>query len=190
MKKQFGITLALALGLLASNAATADDTILGALLGGGAGVLVGHSVGGRDGAIIGGALGAAAGAAIAAQNDRPRSHYAPPAYLSSPFQKFAHVFSGCQFEELVLRPTIAHACDQGVKIGPREFPLERMRDAFEIALEVCQSLGDCLRVWEVVRGEDFALYDREIDFDLVKPTCVDRTVNRDQSWMNCREAPY
>jgi hypothetical protein len=80
MKKQLAISLALSLGLLASNAAMADDTLLGALLGGGAGVLVGSSLGGRDGAIIGGALGAAAGAAIASQNDRPRSHYAPPAY--------------------------------------------------------------------------------------------------------------
>ena len=80
MKKQIGITLALSIGLLASNAAMANDAVLGALLGGGAGVLVGRSVGGRDGAIIGGALGAAAGAAIASQ--RPRGHYAPPAYVT------------------------------------------------------------------------------------------------------------
>lgn len=78
MKKQLAITLALSLGLLASNAAMADDTLVGALLGGGAGVLVGQSVGGRDGAIIGGALGAAAGAAIASQH--PRGYYAPPVY--------------------------------------------------------------------------------------------------------------
>jgi hypothetical protein len=82
MKKQVLISLTLSLGLLASNAAMANDTILGALLGGGAGMLVGRSVGGRDGAIIGGALGAAAGAAIAAQNDRPRGRAAPPAYVT------------------------------------------------------------------------------------------------------------
>ena len=81
MKRQLGITLALSLGLLASHAAVANDAVVGALLGGGAGVLVGRSVGGRNGAGIGGALGAAAGAAIALQNDRPRGHYAPPAYL-------------------------------------------------------------------------------------------------------------
>lgn len=82
MKRQLGITLALSLGLLASHAAVANDAVVGALLGGGAGVLVGRSVGGRNGAVIGGALGAAAGAAIALQNDRPRGHYAPPAYLT------------------------------------------------------------------------------------------------------------
>ena len=80
MKKQIGIALALSLGLLASNAAMANDAVLGALLGGGAGVLVGRSVGGRDGAIIGGALGAAAGAALASQ--RPHGHYGPPAYVT------------------------------------------------------------------------------------------------------------
>lgn len=80
MKKQLGITLALSLGLLASNAAMANDAVVGALLGGGAGVLVGRSVGGRDGAVIGGALGAAAGAAIAAQH--PRVDYAPPVYVT------------------------------------------------------------------------------------------------------------
>jgi hypothetical protein len=82
MKKQLGITLALSLGLLASHAAMANDAVLGALVGGGAGVLVGRSVGGRDGALIGGALGAAAGAVIASQHNRPRVAYGPPAYAA------------------------------------------------------------------------------------------------------------
>ena len=85
MKKQLGITLALALCVLSVNAA-ANDAVLGALLGGGAGAVVGRSLGGRDGTIIGGALGAAAGAAIASEHSGRvdyRGHYAPgPVYYA------------------------------------------------------------------------------------------------------------
>ena len=84
MKKKLGITMALSLGLLVSNVAMANDAVLGALLGGGAGVLVGRSIGGRNGALVGGALGAAAGAAIGSEQQyRPRveqrvDYYPPP----------------------------------------------------------------------------------------------------------------
>ena len=85
MKKARCITLALALGLLASGAALADDAVLGALIGGGAGAVVGHSVGGRDATIIGGAIGAAAGAAIGSQRGAGRVEYvAPPVYYAAP----------------------------------------------------------------------------------------------------------
>ena len=85
MKKTPYITLALALCLLSSNAAQADDAVLGALIGGGAGAVVGHSVGGRDGTIIGGAIGAAAGAAIGSQRSQSRVEYvAPPPYYAAP----------------------------------------------------------------------------------------------------------
>jgi hypothetical protein len=84
MKKQQGITLVLALGLLSSSAAMADDAILGALLGGGAGAVVGHSIGGRDGTIIGGAIGAAAGAAIGSQQRSRVEYVAPPVYYAAP----------------------------------------------------------------------------------------------------------
>ena len=92
MKKQLGIAMTLALCLLSSSAALANDAVLGALLGDGAGAVVGHSVGGRDGTIIGGAIGAAAGAAIGSQGGRgghveyvghvapPPVYYAAPAY--------------------------------------------------------------------------------------------------------------
>ncbi len=47
MKTNLHITLALALGLFTANAAVADDAVIGALLGGGAGAVVGRSVGGH-----------------------------------------------------------------------------------------------------------------------------------------------
>ena len=58
--------------LLSANA-MANDAIVGAIIGGGAGAFVGQSFGGRDATIIGGALGAAAGVAIA--SDRGRTSY-------------------------------------------------------------------------------------------------------------------
>ena len=73
MNRKLGIVSALLAGsMIFMNAARADDTLFGAVLGGGAGVLVGHAVGGRDGAIVGGALGAVAGAVIAADDDDDR----------------------------------------------------------------------------------------------------------------------
>jgi hypothetical protein len=85
MNKKLAIAL-LSVGLLSANAARADDALLGALLGGGAGVLIGHSVGGRNGAVIGGALGAAAGIAVASERQQPRVAYymPPPVYVSQP----------------------------------------------------------------------------------------------------------
>jgi len=78
MNKKLAIAL-LSVGMLSANAARADDALLGALLGGGAGVLIGHSIGGRSGSVIGGALGAAAGVAIASEGQRPRAAYLAPA---------------------------------------------------------------------------------------------------------------
>lgn len=94
MKKQLGITITLAICLLSSGAAIADDAVWGALLGGGAGAVVGRQIGGRDGTIIGGALGAAAGAAIGSERGHGRVQYvappvsavyytAPPAYYAA-----------------------------------------------------------------------------------------------------------
>ena len=85
MKTRIAISTALLSAcLLTTSAARADDAFFGAILGGGAGALVGKSLGGRDGAIIGGALGAAAGVAIADQH-RAHINYAPqPVYYRQP----------------------------------------------------------------------------------------------------------
>ena len=80
MNKKLGGALLLSLGLLSSGAAMANDAVIGAIVGGGAGALVGHSLGGRDGTIVGGVLGAAAGAAIASESRLVRvEDYPPPA---------------------------------------------------------------------------------------------------------------
>lgn len=91
-------TLIASLCILTSGGAMANDAVLGALLGGGAGAAIGGSVSGRNGAIVGGAIGAAAGAVIAADSHvyhngadhrvvyRPRVvyHVAPPVYYAPP----------------------------------------------------------------------------------------------------------
>jgi len=83
MKRKFGIFAALlAASLTLTQSAQAGDSLLGALLGAGAGVVVGQAVGGRDGAIIGGGIGAITGAAIASERHRARHVYAPARYGS------------------------------------------------------------------------------------------------------------
>ncbi len=87
MKNKFAAALALSLGLLSANAAMADNTVWGALIGGGAGAAVGSSIHGRNGAIVGGALGAAAGAAIGSQQYRYQTqagYYSPPPVYYTP----------------------------------------------------------------------------------------------------------
>jgi uncharacterized membrane protein len=59
---------------LFGNAATASDELAGAVIGAGAGALVGHSFDRYDGAVVGGILGAVLGVVIADDDDdhRPR----------------------------------------------------------------------------------------------------------------------
>ena len=88
MKNRLCSVVFLTFGLLSSPVVMANDAVLGAVLGGGAGAIVGRSIGGRDGTIIGGALGAAAGAAIGSQSRaryvEPRVEYYEPAPVYYP----------------------------------------------------------------------------------------------------------
>jgi hypothetical protein len=63
------ILLASGLTVFGNHVATASDELGGALLGAGAGAVVGHVIGGRDAAIVGGFLGAVIGAAAADDDD-------------------------------------------------------------------------------------------------------------------------
>lgn len=57
----------------------ADDSTVGAVIGGGIGAVIGNRVGGTGGAIVGGVIGAAAGAAVGAnQQDQEVGYYPPP----------------------------------------------------------------------------------------------------------------
>lgn len=76
MKRMLTIS-ALVLTTMSAGAFAGDrDAVVGAMVGGGAGALIGHSVNGRDGAMVGGALGALAGVAIATSDrDNDRADY-------------------------------------------------------------------------------------------------------------------
>jgi hypothetical protein len=80
---------ALSAGVLATGTAQASDSVLGAVIGGGAGAVIGQSLGGRDGAIIGGALGAAAGAAAASNHRHYGGGYAVGASVGYPASVYA-----------------------------------------------------------------------------------------------------
>ena len=88
MKARYAVPSLLLTSLLAlgSPGANASDDLAGALIGAGAGAILGHAVNGGDGAIVGGFLGAILGAAVADDDDhrdhraraRPVPVYAPP----------------------------------------------------------------------------------------------------------------
>ncbi len=69
MKKRIVLGLLVPMALATTVPAMANDQLIGALLGAGAGVLIGRNMGGQDGAVVGGALGAAVGASVT------RTHY-------------------------------------------------------------------------------------------------------------------
>lgn len=74
MRKTLIATFAVSIGLLTSNVALANDAVIGALIGGGAGAVIGNAIGGRNATVLGSVIGAAAGAAIGSEQERPR-HY-------------------------------------------------------------------------------------------------------------------
>jgi hypothetical protein len=55
-------------------------------------------------------------------------------------------------------------------------------------LETEETIFDFSERAEVVGGEDHSLNDREIDFDLVEPTGVDRSVDQDDGGPSCAQA--
>src|SRR5216683_5293429 len=70
--------------------------------------------------------------------------------------------------------------EQVIEVGLGELPLERGGDLLVVVLEGQQPgfyLGEAA---EVVGGQEFALYDGEVNFDLVDPGCVDGQVNQAQ----------
>jgi len=91
MKARYAVSSLLLASLVAlgAPAANANDELAGALLGAGAGAVIGHAVNGQDGAVVGGFLGALIGASVADDDGGrgravivrpgPRPYYAPPA---------------------------------------------------------------------------------------------------------------
>ena len=64
---------------------------------------------------------------------------------------------------------------------PPEFPLERFRDRLVMPLEGQEALADRSQGWKVVGGQNLPLQDGKVDLDLIEPTGMDGTVNRDDA---------
>jgi hypothetical protein len=61
------------------------------------------------------------------------------------------------------------AVEQVVEVGAGELPVERCGDGVVAGLEHGEAVADLAEVGEVVRADDLALDDGEVDFCLVQP---------------------
>ena len=67
----------------------------------------------------------------------------------------------------------------------REFSLEWRSDGLIVLLEAEESILDFLKRAEVVGCEGLAFNDGEVDFDLIEPARVDRSVHGDEIGESC-----
>src|ERR1700693_5666483 len=76
------------------------------------------------------------------------------------------------------------------KIVTCEFPLEGLGQGLVAGLKCEQALFDGGQRREVVGGKDLALDNGEVDFDLIEPAGMNRTMHGNQSWMFGLEAGH
>ena len=81
---------------------------------------------------------------------------------------------------------LSHHC---LEVVTREFPLEWRSDVLIVLLEAKESVLDFLKRAEVVGCERLAFNDGEVDFDLIEPARVDRSMHGDEIGEGCFEAP-
>ena len=75
------------------------------------------------------------------------------------------------------------------KVVTCEFPLEWRSNVLIILLKAEESILDFFKRVEVVGRERLAFNDGEVDFDLIKPAGVDRSMHGDKVGESCLEAP-
>ena len=76
-------------------------------------------------------------------------------------------------------------CHHCLEVVTREFPLEWRSDVLIVLLEAKESVFDFLKRVEVVGCERLAFNDGEVDFDLIEPACVDRSMHGDEVGEGC-----
>ena len=105
----------------------------------------------------------------------------PTPRLSTVTRKFANVF---RLRGIISdKQGFVQFLQQRHEVVSSEGPVERRRDAFEVALELVQTFSDVIEVAEVVRCEDLPLDDGEVDLDLVQPARMNGRVNRYEARM-------
>lgn len=62
-----------------------------------------------------------------------------------------------------------------------ELPFKRLGSSCPVVLKVQKAFGDGVEIRKVIGRQDLPLDDREIDFDLVEPTCMNRRMHERQA---------
>ena len=71
--------------------------------------------------------------------------------------------------------------EEFVEVLAGELPLEGLGRSCPIRLKIHKALGDSVEVGKIIGCQDLSLEDREIDFDLVEPTGVNRRMHERQA---------
>ncbi len=96
------------------------------------------------------------------------------ALLSRSLQKFANVFFwrsawGAELNE------------EFVEVLAGELPFEGLSRSRPVVLKVQEALGDSVEVGKIIGRQDLPLDDREVDFDLVEPAGMNRSMHQRQA---------
>ena len=77
-------------------------------------------------------------------------------------------------------PRCLYFCHEAVQIFSSEFPLERICNFFIVSLEVQYALLKSPKREEIIGSKSFSLEYGKVDLDLIKPTCMDRAMDKDE----------
>ena len=80
--------------------------------------------------------------------------------------------------------------EQLSQIATGEAPFEGLRDLLIMLLKSENSLGSRVEGREIIRGERFALEDREVDLDLVEPARMDGQMDQDEIGPLCAQPGF
>ena len=64
-----------------------------------------------------------------------------------------------------------------MEVFSSKFPLEGLGNGFVVALESFQTVRQRFQVWKIIRREDLALDNGEVNLDLIEPTGMHWTMN-------------
>jgi len=68
-----------------------------------------------------------------------------------------------------------------VEVLAGELPFEGLSRSCPVVLKVQKALGDSVEIRKIIGRQDLSLDDREIDFDLIEPTGMNRRMHERQA---------
>lgn len=75
---------------------------------------------------------------------------------------------------------MAELNEEVVEVVAGKLPFEGLRRSCPVVLKVQEALGDSVEIGKIIGRQNFPLNDREVDFDLVEPTGMDRRMHERQ----------